>query len=277
MSHNTTATLPLLLKRLGLPSMYTHWEEQAGIAQEQHWSYAQYLTVLSNMEATQRQQNRILRHIKESKLPVGKTLDRFDFKANPSLNAAHIIALAENTSWVTQAQNLLIFGPSGVGKTHVAAAIAYRMIEQGLRVLFISSMELVQKLQEARIRYKLADMLAKLARIPLLILDDLGYVKKGEAETSVLFELIADRYESHSIVITSNQPFSAWDQIFPDNMMAVAAIDRLVHHATIINIEGDSYRRQASQQRSCIDVINKKNQQMEPIVVSENMQENRQP
>lgn len=151
--------------------------------------------------------------------------------------------MANNIDWVQQANNLMIFGPSGVGKTHLAAAIGCRLIEKGIRVLFTPTTVFVQKLQQARRDYKLADYLNKLARFNMLILDDIGYVKKDEAETSVLFELIAQRYESYSLIVTSNQPFKEWDQIFPDNIMAVAAIDRLVHHSTIINITDDSYRR----------------------------------
>lgn len=246
---SNVAALPLLLKQLGLISMLAHWEEQAEEAKKHHWEYPQYLTVLSNMEASNRQQNRIMRHIKESKLPPGKTLDTFDFTVTKSINAAQITALANNTSWVKQSNNVIIFGPSGVGKTHLAAAISYRLIEQGIRSLFMQTTTLVQNLQQARNEYKLSEFIGKLARIPLLILDDIGYVKKNEAETSVLFELIADRYESNSLIITSNQPFSEWDSIFPDNVMAVAAIDRLVHHATIVNIDARSYRKQQSQQK----------------------------
>lgn len=240
---SNTATLPLLLKQLGLPTMLAHFEEQSEVAQKKQATYPEYLMALSNMEAASRQQKRIARHIKESKLPPGKTLDSFDFKLAKSINAAQITALADNTSWIKQANNLVIFGPSGVGKSHLAAAIAYRLIEQGIRCLFFQATALVQKLQQARQAYRLPEVIAKLARMPLLILDDIGYVKKDDAETSVLFELIADRYESNSLLITSNQPFGEWDQIFPDNVMAVAAIDRLVHHATIINIEGQSFRK----------------------------------
>jgi DNA replication protein DnaC len=236
-----TTTLPLLLKQLGLPSMLAHWEEQSELAQQQHWDYPNYLSALANMEASNRRQRRIARHIKESKLSLDKTLDSFDFKATPSVNAAQITALAENVSWVTQGRNVVISGPSGVGKTHLACAIAYQLIEQGQRALFMSTTTLVQKLQVAQRDYKLADAIGKLARIPLLILDDIGYVKINASETSVLFELIADRYESNSLIITANQPFGEWDEIFPDGMMAVAAVDRLVHHATLITIEGDSY------------------------------------
>ena len=240
--HNI-ATLPLLLKQLGLPSMYSHWEELAETAQKNSWTYPQYLKALSELEASTRYQNRVQRHLKEAKLPEGKTLATFDFKVTKSINPAQIKALAEDTGWVKKAENIIIFGPSGVGKTHIAAAIADNLITQGIRSLFISTTTLVQQLQLARSVYKLPEAINKLSRIPLLILDDIGYAKKDEAETNVLFELIAERYETGSIIITANQPFSEWNNIFPDNMMAVAAIDRLVHHSTIINIKAESYRR----------------------------------
>jgi len=242
------ATLPFLLKQLGLPTMLAHWKEQATTAEQEKWTYADYLASLTQHEVSARKQKRISRHIKESKLPASKTLDSFDFKQTPSVNAAQIVALANNTDWVQQANNLIVFGPSGVGKTHLVAAISYRLIEQGVRALFTSTTALVQRLQQAKSDYKLSEALAKLARYPLLILDDISYVRKNEAETSVLFELIADRYESNSLIITSNQSFDQWDQIFPDNVMAVAAIDRLIHHATVINITDLSYRKRQSEQ-----------------------------
>jgi len=246
--HNV-ATLPLLLKQLGLPSIYSHWEEMAETAQEQSWTYPQYLKALSELEVTARYQNRVQRHIKESKLPAGKTLATFDFKAVKSINPAQIKALAENTAWVKKAENIIIFGPSGVGKTHIAAAIANNLIMQGIRSFFISTTALVQQLQLARGAYKLSEAINKLAHFPLLVLDDIGYVKKDEAETNVLFELIAERYETGSIIITANQPFAEWNNIFQDNMMAVAAIDRLVHHATIINIKEESYRKNHAEKK----------------------------
>lgn len=248
MPHN--ATLPLLLKQLRLPCMYDAWEDVALEAEKHHWTYSQYLATLASQEAAQRQQRRIAQHIKEAQLPPGKTLDTFDFKATTSINAAQIKAMAEQTDWVKQANNVIIFGPSGVGKTHLAAAIGHRLAVQGVRVFFTQTTTLVQKMQQARRDYKLPELLSKLARFGLLILDDIGYVKKNEAETSVLFELIAERYEAHSLLITSNQPFGEWDQIFPDGVMAVAAIDRLVHHASIINIKDDSYRRRHSKAKA---------------------------
>jgi DNA replication protein DnaC len=226
--------------------MQSHWEEVALEAEQAHWSYPDYLAALANREVANRQQKRIARQIREACLPVGKTLDTFDFKAGQSVNAAQITTIANNNDWVKQGSNIVLFGPAGVGKTHLASAIGYRLLEKGIRVFFMPTTTMVQKLQQARRDYKLPDHLARLSRFDVLILDDIGYVKKDEAETSVLFELIAQRYENRSLMITSNQPFSEWGQIFPDNIMAVAAIDRLVHHATIINVTDESYRRRQS-------------------------------
>ena len=239
-------TLPLILKQLKLSAINRHWEEYSEIAINKDWSHSKYLGVLAELELTEKIQNRIMRNIKVAKLPHGKTIDTFDFKAAKSVNKAQILALVENSDWVKQAKNVILFGASGVGKTHIAAAIGYAMVQQEMRALFASTTAIVQRLQKARHEYRLSEEIAKIARFPLLILDDIGYVKKDEAETSVLFELIADRYESSSIIVTSNQPFGDWDQIFPDNMMAVAAIDRLVHHATIISVKEESYRKSHS-------------------------------
>lgn len=247
------ATLPLLLKQLHLSCMQDHWQSMALEAEEAHWNYPDYLSALAHREVDYRQQKKIARHVKEACLPAGKTLDTFDFKVRRSMNAAQITAIANSLEWIQQGSNLMIFGPSGVGKTHLASAIGYRLVEKGVRVLFTTTTTMVQKLQQARRDYTLPDYLTKLSRHDVLVLDDIGYVKKDEAETSVLFELIAHRYENQSLIITSNQPFSEWGQIFPDNIMAVAAIDRLVHHATIINIKEESYRKIQSTQKNLLN------------------------
>lgn len=158
--------------------------------------------------------------------------------------------LAEDRGWIERSENLLLFGPSGVGKTHLASAIGRSQIELGQRVKFSTATALVQQLQQAKQQLQLPATLAKLDRYDLLIVDDLGYVKKTEAETSVLFEVIAHRYERGSLLITANQPFSQWDDIFTDSMMTVAAVDRLVHHAVILDIQAESFRRQSAQKRS---------------------------
>lgn len=142
-----------------------------------------------------------------------------------------------------------MFGPSGCGKSHLASALGGTLVENGYRVLFARTTDLVQRLQSARQALQLEAAISKLDRYDLLVLDDLSYVQRDQAETSVLFELIAARYERRSLLVTSNHPFAAWDRIFPDKIMTVAAVDRLVHHATILEMNVESYRRRAATTR----------------------------
>ncbi|WP_141382129.1 IS21-like element ISBj11 family helper ATPase IstB, partial [Bradyrhizobium elkanii] len=158
-------------------------------------------------------------------------------------------ALAAGDGWLGKGANLLLFGPPGGGKSHLAAAIGLALIENGWRVLFTRTTDLVQKLQVARRELNLEAAINRLDRFDLLILDDLAYVTKDQAETSVLFELISARYERRSMLITANQPFGEWNRVFPDPAMTLAAIDRLVHHATIVEMNVESYRRRTALER----------------------------
>jgi DNA replication protein DnaC len=237
------ATLPLLLKQLNLTSMARHWPALLEQARAHGWDGAHYLNALCERELADRHSRRIARYAKESQLPPGKTLASFDFSQVADLPAGRIEALAGSGDWTRQARNVLLFGASGVGKTHLAAAIGHGLTERSVRVRYVATTALVQQLQLAREQLRLEEALHKLDKYPVLILDDFGYVKKSTQETQVLFELIAHRYERASLVITCNQPFAEWDRIFPDPMMTVAAVDRLVHHATIIEVASDSYRR----------------------------------
>ena len=153
------------------------------------------------------------------------------------------MALAAGDAWLAKGANILLFGPPGGGKSHLSAALGLALVENGWRVMFARTTDLVQRLQIARRELALESTIAKLDRYDLIILDDIAYVTKDQAETSVLFELIAARYERRSILITANQPFGEWGKIFPDQAMTLAAIDRLVHHATILEMNVESYRR----------------------------------
>ena len=242
-------TLPVLLKQLRLPTMQKRWQSLHQQALSDNWDMPRFLSVLCEEELAQRETQRLQRHLKDAKLPPGKTLEQFDFKLC-EVQQNRITHLAHSSEWLEQAENLLLFGPSGTGKTHLAAAIGYAQVQQGRRVLFSPTTTIVQHLQQAKRQLQLPQALAKLDKYALLILDDIGYVKPSESESSMLFELIAHRYESASLIITSNQPFSAWDSVFADSMMTVAAIDRLIHHATIIELQGESYRKTESMRRA---------------------------
>ena len=254
------ATLPVLLKQLNLSTMAGLWEEYLDQASQRGWNSAQYLAALCEEEVNQRYSRRIAGYFKESRLPVGKTLSSFEFSCLPGIDAGRLEALAADPSWVKRSENLLFFGPSGAGKTHLAAAICNGLIEQGIRVRYYQATALVQELQRARKELQLERVLVRLDRYAVIVLDDIGYVRKSEAETHALFELIAHRYETGSMVITANHSFSSWDQIFSDTIMTVAAIDRLVHHAIIIELEVDSFRKKQAMGRNCkLTALNIKN------------------
>lgn len=243
------ATVPLFLKELRLPTMARMWEDLAKEAIAKDWSPVKYLARLCDYELADREARRLGRHMMQSQLPKGKSLESYDFSQASSINKAQVLSLGAGEIWIKEGMNLLIFGPSGVGKTHIAAGIGEKLVQSGYRVLFERTTELLQKLQAAKRNLSLPAMLDKLDKYDCLILDDFGYVKKSEMETNILFELICERYERRSLLITCNQPFQVWDQIFEDKRMAIAAIDRLVHHATLLELAGDSYRKRAAHKR----------------------------
>ena len=245
--------LPAMLTALRLPSFHRHWTTLAQCADTEGWPAARFLAALAEVELAERETRRIQRHLAQSCLPGGKTLATFDFKALPSVPRARIEALAAG-DWIETGANLIAIGNSGAGKTHLLCAIGHALVEAGRRVFYTRTTDLVQRLQAARRDLVLEAALAKLDRFDLIILDDIGYAQKDQAETSVLFELIARRYETRSLAIAANQPFSAWDRIFPDKAVTVAAIDRLVHHATILEMNIDSYRRRAAADRTTVKI-----------------------
>lgn len=250
MSQREKAILPLLLTQLHLPTMKRLWEDMAVEAEGKGWSGPKYLSNLCEQEATDRDRRRLGRRMAEAQLPKGKTLERYDFSSIKGVTKAQAIGLASGEVWIKEGMNLLIFGPSGAGKTHMAAAIGEKLVENGFRVLFHRTTELVQKLQVAKKALNLPAALEKLDKYDCLILDDFGYVQKDELETSVLFELICERYERKSMVITCNQSFKEWDHIFLNKQMAIAAVDRLVHHATIFEmVVEESYRKKEAMKK----------------------------
>lgn len=243
------AKLTLMLNELRLPAMKVLWPKFAERSDKEGWPAERFLAAIAEHELAERDRRRIERHLLEAKLLPGKTLDTFEFEAVPMISKAQVMALTSGDGWLQQGSNLLLFGPPGGGKSHLASAIGLALVENGWRVLFTRTTDLVQKLQIARRELGLEAALAKLDKFHLLILDDLAYVTKDQAETSVLFELIGARYERRSTLITANQPFGEWNRIFPDPAMTLAAVDRLVHHATIFEMNVESFRRREAIQR----------------------------
>jgi DNA replication protein DnaC len=239
-SAHDNGRLALMLNELRLPTIGRLWPEFVERSDKEGWPATRLLGALLEHELAKR---RIERHRTESHLDPTKTLATFDFGMVPMVSKAHVTALATGDSWLEKGATILLFGPPGGGKSHLGSAIGHALIDVGYRVLFTRTGELVQKLQAARQSLQLPSALTKLDRFDLIILDDLSYARKDQAETSVLFELIAERYERKSLLITANQPFSGWNDVFPDPGMTVAAIDRLVHHSTIFELNVESYRR----------------------------------
>jgi len=255
----------LMLSELHLPTIGRLWQEFAARADKEGWPAARFLDALLEHELAERAKRRIDRHRAESQLDPSKTLASFDFATVPMLSKAHVMALASGDSWLERGASILIFGPPGVGKSHLGCGIGHVLIDAGYRVLYMRTSALVQRLQAARQSLQLPQALAKLDRYDLLVLDDLSYVQKDQAETSVLFELIAERYERRSILITANQPFSGWNNVFPDPGMTVAAIDRLVHHSTIFELhQVESYRGKEAARQQKIQRDNQKENAKQP-------------
>ena len=229
------------LKQLHMPTIRRCYEQIAGQARKESLSYEQYLLELLKLECEVRRENRVARNLRASKLPPSKTFDNFDKKRLPTKVSTHLNVLTDG-SFLNRCENVLAFGNPGSGKTHLLCAIGHELIEQGQRVLFISCSQLVQELLIAKRDLAMSKLLKKLSRYDAVIIDDIGYVQHSREEMEVLFTFLADRYERGSLMISSNLPFSKWEQIFKDPMTAAAAIDRLVHHSVILELNVDSYR-----------------------------------
>lgn len=233
------------LRELHLPAFRDCFSEEADRARKASTSYERYPLELADREAEARRQNRIERLLRQSKLPPGKTFETFDLKRLPAKVASQVNVLAEG-GFLDNAENVLAFGNPGSGKTHLLSAIGHELVYQGHRVLFTACSLLVQDLLVAKRELRLAKVLKKLSKFDALVIDDIGYVQHDREEMEVLFTLLADRYERTSILLTSNLPFSKWELIFKDPMTTAAAIDRLVHHSVILELNLSSYRLEHS-------------------------------
>ena len=242
--HELTASL----KELRMPTVRACYSQQADLARRESLSYERYLLELLRREREERRHNRIRRWLRGSGLPLEKALDGFDRGRLPVKVNRQVSLLLEG-GFLDRKENVLAFGPPGSGKTHLLCALGQELIHQSRRILFRPCSLLVQELLIAKRDLVLAKLLKRLSRYDALIIDDLGYVQQSREEMEVLFTLLAERYERGSVMITSNLPFSKWEQIFKDPMTTAAAIDRLVHHSIILELNLPSYRLEASKQR----------------------------
>ena len=238
------------LRSLLLTTMAREHEDVIARAEAENWGYRRFLGYLVENEVNERLRRRVERQLKESGLPSGKTLEALDEKKLPDKVRRQLPTLVSG-ELVRRGDNLLCFGLPGRGKSHLVAALGREWIQRHqLKVLFTPTFKLVTQLLAAKRDLKLPGALAKLERFDVVILDDIGYVQQSRDEMEVLFTFLAERYEKKSVVITSNLVFSQWDQIFKDPMTTMAAIDRLVHHATILEFNGDSHRAHAAKAKA---------------------------
>jgi DNA replication protein DnaC len=232
-----------------LPTIAREYDQALERAEAENWGYKRFLSYLFEAEGNDRLQRKVERQLKESNLPTDKTLERLDEKKLPEKIRRQLPALLD-AGFVRRGDNLLCFGLAGRGKTHLCAAIAREWVRRHqLQVLFIPAFKLVSQLLAAKRDLKLPQAIAKLQRFDAVLIDDIGYVQQSRDEMEVLFHFLAERYEKKSVVITSNLVFSQWDKIFKDPMTTMAAVDRLVHHATIIDFTGHSIREEDAKKR----------------------------
>jgi DNA replication protein DnaC len=237
----TQESLALLLRSVNLPCFAMYYQEVADQAEAEGWNLTQYLRHLLELELEARRLRRIERLLKSSHLPSGKTLATFDVSRLPVKVRRQLPTLCEG-HFLKRSENILVFGLPGRGKTHLVSTIAHELLQRGHSVLFVPAYRLVQGLLAAKRDLALEREMRRLDRFEAVIIDDIGYVQQQQEEMEVLFTFLAERYERKSVLITSNLVFSQWDKIFKDPMTTAAAIDRIVHHCTILELTGPSYR-----------------------------------
>lgn len=245
MSKDESLALSRCLQELRLATIRSQYEAVAAQATAASWSYATFLRELVERECQQRQQHRIERILKASRLALEKSWSALDLKRLPGKVVQQLRSLLSG-DFLERRENVLVFGPPGSGKTHTLNAVALELVRTGRRLLFTKCSLLVQELLKAKRDLRLKELLRDLGRWQGLVIDDLGYVQQSREEMEVLFTLLAERYERGSVLVTSNLAFSQWEQIFKDAMTTAAAIDRLVHHSIIVELNVPSYRAESA-------------------------------
>ena len=247
MSNKSTVLLEHHLKELKLPTFLKEYDKVASRCAAEGVDHPDYLLRLSELELIDRNHRMVERRIKEARFPTVKSLDTFDFLAIPSLNKALVLELAR-CEYVERRDNVIALGNSGTGKTHVALGLGLAACQRGLSVGFTTAAALVHELIEARDERRLLNLQRKLARLKLLIIDELGFVPLSKTGAELLFEVFSQRYERGSVLATSNLPFDEWTEIFGSERLTGALLDRLTHHVHILEMNGESFRLKQSRQ-----------------------------
>ncbi|MEM6939684.1 MAG: IS21-like element helper ATPase IstB [Pseudomonadota bacterium] len=236
------------LKTLRLPTFLREHDKQARFCAAEGVDHVRYLAMLTELELIDRERRMVERRIKSAKFPTVKSLESFDFKAIPGLNKMILLELAR-CEWIERKENVIALGPSGIGKTHVALGLGLAACQKSIPVNFVTAASLIHELMEARDEKRLLRLQRQLAKVKLLIIDELGFVPLSKTGAELLFELISRRYERGSTLITSNLPFQEWTETFGTERLTGALLDRLTHHVNIRELNGESYRLHQSRAR----------------------------